>query len=178
MPEYVAFLRAINLGPRRRFPAADVARVTASAGGTEVETYLSTGNVRLTSARRSVAAVAGDLQRAYAADRGFDVPVVVLTPSEVRAVVDVVDALRAEHGDQDALSITLYPAPPDPSAVAAVEALTGPDRALVRDRVAYVFLRHGVQGSALLGSREFRALGAGTARTERVLREVARRWCS
>ena len=70
---YIAFLRAINLGATRKFPKDAVKLATEAAGGTDVETYLNTGNVRLTSTRRSAAAVARDLEQAYAADRGFEV---------------------------------------------------------------------------------------------------------
>ena len=45
MPTYVAFLRAINLGPNRKFAKADIVAATEAAGGTDVETYINTGNV-------------------------------------------------------------------------------------------------------------------------------------
>ncbi|HEY9564422.1 MAG TPA: DUF1697 domain-containing protein, partial [Nocardioides sp.] len=47
MPSYVAFLRAINLGAKRKFPKDDPRSAVESAGFTDVETHINTGNVRL-----------------------------------------------------------------------------------------------------------------------------------
>ena len=79
MPTYVAFLRAINLGPNRKFPKADIVAATEAAGGTDVETYINTGNVRLTSGLRSAAKVEAALEKAYEEQTGFAVPTIVFT---------------------------------------------------------------------------------------------------
>ena len=55
VPTYVAFLRAINLGATRKFPKDAIKAATEAAGGSDVETYINTGNVRLTHSARSVA---------------------------------------------------------------------------------------------------------------------------
>ncbi len=178
MPQYIAFLRAINLGATRVFPKADVQRVTASTGATDVATHLNTGNVRLTSPRRSVAAVRADLERAYAADRGFDVPTVVLTPAEVAAVADLGGTLRDRRSTEGTHYITLYAVPPPAAAAAAVQALDLPgERCIVAGRAAHALLDGDIHDSTLLRSKEFRALGEGTARTLNVIRTLADRWC-
>lgn len=177
MPTYVAFLRAINLGAVRKFPKTDVVAVTEAAGGAGVETYLNTGNVRLTSPQRSPQAVATTLSTAYAFDRGFEVPVVVFTPTELNEVLSCADALLAERGEPPQLNVTLFASAPSAEAVAAVESLELPDVARICGRAAYTFLQEGVHTSTLLKRKEFAALGHGTARTETVLREVGRRWC-
>lgn len=177
MPSYVAFLRAINLGATRRFPAADLVAATQAAGGADVATYLATGNVRLTSSRRSASAVARDLEAAYAADRGFAVPTVVLTPAQVREVTALAEEVLAEHGATPGqVLVTLYAEPPDPEAVAAAHAWDGGDRVVVRGRAAYALLAANVHSSTLLRSKEFRALGEGTGRSLAVLRTLAERW--
>lgn len=178
MPTYVAFLRAINLGAQRRFGKDEVAAATESAGGTEVATYLNTGNVRLTSTRRSASSVATALTKEYANDRGFQVPVIVLTQAEVRAVVETADALIAQHGEPKQLTVTVYAEPPEAAAVAAAEGLNLADRVYVRDRAAFAFLGGGIKNSTLLTRKEFKALGEGTARNLSVLRELAQRWCA
>ena len=177
MPTYVAFLRAINLGAKRKFPKADLLAATEAAGSEDVEAYLNTGNVLLTSRRRSAAAVARDLEQAYAADRGFEVPTIVFRTAEVRAIAETADELVVELGEPAQLNVTLYADPPPAAAARAVEGLELADRAVVRDRAAYVFLHDGFHNAKLLGTREFRALGTGTARNVTVLREIARRWC-
>jgi uncharacterized protein (DUF1697 family) len=49
VPTYVAFLRAINLGAKGKFPKAAIIRAVEAAGFTDVETYINTGNVRFDS---------------------------------------------------------------------------------------------------------------------------------
>lgn len=178
MPRYVAFLRAINLGATRKFSKDDVRAATEAAGGTEVETYLNTGNVVLTSPKRSTAAVARILEQAYADDRGFDVPTLVFTPDELREIVRTADELVAEHGEPEQLNVTLFAEPPSAAASAAVQALELRDRVVVRGRAAHVLLAGSFHDAKVWGRSEFKALGVGTARNVTVLREVARRWCT
>ena len=84
--EYVAFLRAINLGKNRKFPMAELRALLEREGFDGVETWIQTGNVRLRSTLRSPQRLAGRLEELFEADRGFAVPTVVLTPRELRQV--------------------------------------------------------------------------------------------
>ena len=60
-----------------------------------------------------------------------------------------------------------------------VEGLDLPgERAVVAGRAAYVLLDGNIHDSRLLRSKEFAALGQGTARTQAVLETVAARWAS
>lgn len=177
MATWVALLRAINLGSTRKFPMADVVAATEAAGGTDIATHLATGNVRLTSSRRSATAVATALEQAYAADRGFDVPVVVLTPQEVVAIAQRGRELQDEHRPAGKHYVTVYAAPPSAAAVRAVEALDVPgEHCVVDGRAAYALLDGDIHDSKLLRGREFKALGIGTSRTLQVLETVATKW--
>ena len=51
------------------------------------------------------------------------------------------------------------------------------EQSVVHGRAAHVLLDRGVSDSILLRSKEFRALGEGTARTLRVLETIVERWC-
>lgn len=178
MPTYVAFLRAINLGAKRKFPKDDIRRCTESIGATAVETHINTGNVLLTTPLRSRARIEAALERAYETDRGFAVPTMVFTPAELLAVAADADALRAELGDPVAHYITLYKDPPAAAAVSAVEALQVEGESVrVVDRAAHVLLHRSFHEARLLNSREFKALGEGTARNVTVVRAVAAKWC-
>src|SRR5690606_21903809 len=100
VPTYVAFLRAINLGAKRKFSKDAIKAATEAAGGRDVETYINTGNVRLAHSARSVAAVQKALEKAYAAQAGFEVPTVVFTTSELAALVERAEELNAEHAPE------------------------------------------------------------------------------
>ncbi len=136
MPTYLAFLRAINLGPTRKFPANAVRAATEAAGGREVVTYLNTGNVRLDSARRSASLLQRDLEAAYAQDRGFAVPTVVFTRPEVREIAARGRELEDEHGPSGSHYVTLYTGEPTAALVRALTALETPAACASRDMLA------------------------------------------
>ena len=177
MPSYVAFLRAINLGPTRKFPKDAIRAAVESTGCTGVETYINTGNVLLSTRMRSRAKVESALEAAFLADRGFAVPTIAFTPAELRDIVADVDELWAEYGEPKAHAVTLFKEPPTTAAVAAVEALDLGDVPVVRGRAAHVLLRENFHESKVLSSKEFAALGKGTARYAKVIREITARWC-
>lgn len=179
MPSYVAFLRAINLGPRRRYPMGELRAALEGAGYADVRTHLATGNVHLVTRRRSAAAVTTELEAVLAADREFDVPVAVLTPAEVvRAAADG-DALEE---DGWASYVTLLRDAPAPEGVAALTAyaadLGATARVEVRGRAVHLALREAYGATRLDNARMERLLGVtGTSRSLGVVRRVAADWC-
>ncbi len=177
MPTHIAFLRAINLGPKRKFPKDAIKAAVESTGATDVETYINTGNVRLTSRLRSRARVEAALEKAFLADRGFEVATIVFTPAELVAIAEAADDLAGENPKAQAHYITLLKKEPAAEAVDAVEALSV-DRELCRvtGRAAHVVLLKAFHAGNLMKTKPFLALGAGTARNVTVIRTLADRW--
>ncbi|MGH3360906.1 MAG: DUF1697 domain-containing protein [Nocardioides sp.] len=177
MPTHIAFLRAINLGAKRKFPKDAIRSAAEGAGFTDVETYINTGNVRVTTTLRSRAKVEAALEEAFLADRGFEVPTIVFTPAELVAIASYADDLWAEYDEPGAHYVTLLKQPPSGAAVAAVEtAGLGGELCRVRDRAAHVLLPKSFHENRLMNGKAFAALGVGTARNVTVIRELARRW--
>ena len=178
MATYIAFLRAINLGATRKFPKASIIKAAEAAGCTDVETYINTGNVRLTHSARSVAKVQAALEEAYAAEAGFEVPTVVFTTADLAALTARAEELHAEHDPAGQHYVTLFSVAPTAATVNAAHALEHEgERVVVDGRAAYVLLDGNIHTSRLLASKEFKALGQGTARTVKVLRTVTEKWC-
>src|SRR4051794_6526755 len=96
MPTYVAFLRAVNVG-RRKFAKEAIVAACEAAGCTEVETYINTGNVRITTPLRSRAQVEAALEEAFSAEVAFDVPTIVLTPTELTAIAAYAEQVGQQH---------------------------------------------------------------------------------
>ena len=177
MPTYVAFLRAINLGAKRKFPKAAIQAAVESAGGTDVETYINTGNVRLTIPLRSRAKVEAALEKAFEADRGWAVPTIAFTPAELVAIAEDAERLRAEHGEPVAHYITLYKtAPTAATAAALAEVEFEGEQAYVEGRAAHCLLYRSYHESKLVTSKVFAGLGQGTARNVTVVRALADKW--
>lgn len=177
MPQYVAFLRAINLGAKRKFPKGDIVAATEAAGMSDVATHINTGNVRLTSTMRSPAKVRATLERAYAADRGFEVPTVVFTPGELTELTARGVELRAVNEEGARHYVQLFHEPPPQAAIDAFAALTAPgEEVIVEGRAAYALVSS-VADAKLLNTKEFAALGEGTSRTITVLQAIIAKWC-
>ncbi|MCL8025615.1 DUF1697 domain-containing protein [Nocardioides bruguierae] len=175
MATYVAFLRAINLGATRKFPKADIVRTTSEAGFEGVETYINTGNVRLTTAMRSRLRIEAALEKAYAADRGFEVPTIVFTPGEL-AEVDAA-ARAVEHDGKH--YVALLRDLPDEAGLAALRARCAPgERMEVGGRALHWLVgADGVHGTKITNNLIERLLGTvATTRNPTVIAEICSRW--
>jgi uncharacterized protein (DUF1697 family) len=178
MPTYVAFLRAINLGPNRKFPKADIVAATEVAGGTDVATYINTGNVLLTSRLRSRAKVEAALEKAYEARAGFAVPTLVFTPAELAQIA--ADAEELTRPDLERHYLYLLKEPPAAAKVKALMEQEGAaDQVVVRGRAAHILLGEGYQAGKVDPWGVEKALGVvATNRNFNVVTTLAQKWCS
>ena len=178
MATYVAFLRAINLGARRKFPKADIQRVTEDTGFDGVATYINTGNVRLDTRMRSRTRIEAALEAAYLADRGFEVPTIAYAAPELRALVADIGELGEGHTGQH--HVVLLKDEPGPAAVRAAHDLGGDgERLVLRGRAAHLLIGDSFHASTLSNVQVDKVLGGtvGTTRTATVLRTFSERWC-
>ncbi|QNN53511.1 DUF1697 domain-containing protein [Nocardioides mesophilus] len=178
--DYVAFLRAINLGKNRKFPMAEVKACLAAGGFSDVETYIASGNVRVGSSMRSPGNVAAELERLFEADRGFAVPTVVMTPRELRQVYDDAVGLEPPFGAAEVRRyVTLAKEPVPADAAAEIHALEAEGEvARVVGRAVHLWIRAGYQNARLNNARLERAVGVATTRDLKVITTLAERWGS
>jgi uncharacterized protein (DUF1697 family) len=173
MATYIAFLRAINLGASRKFPKDAIKAAVEAAGGTEVETYINTGNVRFGSTLRSRAKVEAALEKAFREDRGFEVPTIVFTPKELVAIADEAEAFG--HGGKHYVS--LLKETPTAAAVAKVEkASTADEVAKVGGRAVHLLLGDNYHEAKLTNAVIEKHLGVATNRNLTVIRALADKW--
>ena len=127
MPTFVALLRGVNVGGRT-LPMADLRTLVEGLGCTGVRTYVQSGNV-VFEGSGTPAALAAGLAQAIAADRGFEVPVIVRRAGDLARTV-AANPFVAEGLDPDAeprlFHVTFLGASPDPAAVAELVAATRP----------------------------------------------------
>lgn len=175
MPTYAAFLRAVNLGATRKFPKAAIVRACEKAGFTEVETYINSGNVRVTTSLRSTAKVEAALETAFAEEAGFDVPTVALTQKELRDIA--ADAIELGEGHEGRYYVSLLKKAPSASAVGELEkAGTAGERAVVRGRGAHLLLGEDYHTAKLGNALVEKHLGVATNRNLNVIRTLAEKW--
>jgi uncharacterized protein (DUF1697 family) len=85
--EYIALLRAINVGTGRKVPMADLRALMDDAGATDVATYIQSGNVVFGHEQADEAALRDDLETRLEAAFGFAIPVLLRTTGDVAALV-------------------------------------------------------------------------------------------
>lgn len=138
MPVFIGFLRAVNIGARR-YPMAELRAALEAAGFEDVATHIQTGNVRVRTRLRSRDAVAAELERVFAEDRGFTVPTVVLTAAELAATAADVAALGRQHQPAYGHYVSLLKQDPPTATVRDLEAASfAGERVLVRGRAVHL----------------------------------------
>jgi len=175
MPTYIAFLRAINIG-QRKFAKDVIVAACEAAGCTDVETYINTGNVRITTPLRSRAKVEAALEDAFSAKAGFEVPTIVLTPTELTAIAAYVEQLGKGHDGRHYVSLLK-----DSPSGAAVKKLEGAgkegERAVVEGRAVHLLLGKDYHSAKLSNAVVEKHLGVATNRNVNVIRALAEKWC-
>lgn len=175
MPTYVAFLRAINLGATRKFPKDAIRAAAEKAGFTDVETYINTGNVRVTTRMRSRARVEQALERAFLDDRGFEVPTIAFTPSEITAIAEEATEFARDH--EGVHYVSLLKNEPTDELVAQIEAAgRGEESARVGGRAVHLLLGLNYHEARLGNAAVEKVLGVATNRNLKVIRTLAEKW--
>ena len=174
MATYIGFLRAINLGAKRKFPKADIVAAVEAAGFTDVETYINTGNVRFDTTMRSRAKIEAALEKAFLEDRGFEVPTMVFTQKELVEIAE--HASSFGHGGRHYVS--LLKEVPTAAAIKKVEAVsTTEEVAKVGGRAAHLLLGDNYHEAKLTNATIEKHLGVATNRNLTVIRTLAEKWC-
>jgi len=176
MPTYIGFLRAVNIG-KRQYKTADLRSALTAAGYGDVETYIQTGNVRVTSPLRSPAKLAAELEAVFLADRGFEVPTMVFRPDELRRLVDEAADVQ-EKKPEYAHYISLLKEPATASAAEAAAQLSLPgETVVVRGRAVHLLYDIPYGQAKLSNPKLEKTVGPATNRSLKVLREIVEKWC-
>jgi uncharacterized protein (DUF1697 family) len=159
MPTYIALLRGINLGPRNKIAMADLRELLQSLGHENVRTLILSGNAIFTSRRRSIPRLERQIERAIKQRFGHEIRVLIRSADEMAAVVDG-NPLAGRATDGSRLFALFLERDPDRRRVDAIDAdAFAPEEFRLGDRVIYVLVRWGVQGSKLLPALSDKRLG-------------------
>ena len=175
MPTYIALLRALNVGGRF-YKMADLRACLEAAGLHDVETYIQTGNVRFTTSMRSKVKIEKHVEDALADGCGFDVPALVLTPSELRQVYDDAMALDSPLPGEPRRYVTFLKRTPSPEAVQAIETtIFDGEAAVVVGNAVHVWLIVPARKAKSYNTKAHKSL-VGTTRDLKVVTKLAVTW--
>ncbi|MBW3601848.1 MAG: DUF1697 domain-containing protein [Actinobacteria bacterium] len=178
MTKYAAFLRAVNLGPRRRVSSAELRRIFEDLGFGDVATFRTSGNVAFSAGREPAAMLTTRIEEGLAESLGYEVPTFLRTAYEMRALAEHQpfdpELLRTSRGK---LQVSLLSDRPAKGAEAAVLALaTDQDRLALGDRELYWLPSGGILDSRLDQKAIATLLGPSTMRTKGTVEQLAAKY--
>ena len=151
MARYAALLRGVNVGGNS-LSMPDLSRIVETLGGRDVQTYLQSGNVVYTGAKR----IGLELEAALMDSLGVRAPVLLRSGKEL---ADVVAGKPYDEAGK-AVSVTFLGDKPAAAALAAIDASAyGADRFAVQGREIYLHTPVGYGRSKLNNSFWERKLG-------------------
>lgn len=176
MTTWIALVRAINLGPRRRVSMSDLRDLTESAGFDAVRTILQSGNLVFRGGRGTTAAVERTLESAAGERLGMPADFFVRTAEEWTAILEQNPFPKAAAHDPGRLIVMCLKRAPGPDTVAALqEAIVGREIFRANGREAYIVYPDGQGRSRLTNALIEKKLGTrGTARNWNTVVKLAR----
>ncbi|RKS07742.1 uncharacterized protein (DUF1697 family) [Nocardiopsis sp. Huas11] len=167
MTRYVALLRGVNVGGRRRLPMADLRDMLAGLGYTGVATYVQSGNAVLEAATDDGGAVAAAVSSAIRERFELDVPTVVRSAERMR---EVVAANPLEVPDPSRFLVLFATAPFDAGALRGLDPAAYPrERLAVGGTEAYTCHEEGIRFAKLPEVVGRHTAGTVTARNWRTV---------
>lgn len=180
MGRYVAFLRGVNLGSRRRVRNEDLRRCFEEMGFEEVATFRASGNVIFASAVREAESMLATRIEAGLGERlGFDVTVFLRSCEEVAGIAarQPFDSKLVAQS-KGKLQVAFYATKPSAKAKKTVlDHADDEDRLAVEGRELYWLPSAGISESDLDWGPIDRALGQGTMRTMGTVEQIAAKHC-
>ena len=168
MGTYVALLRGINVGGKKKVGMADLRAVLEDLGYGDVRTLLQSGNAVFAAAK----AEPERIERALADRFGFDVRVIMRTAAAMAKVVDANPFPEALDGDPKNLHVWFLDGAA-PKALDVDPELYAPDRVAMGKAEVYVWHMNGMAQSAVSKHVNDKMLGRTvTARNWNTVRKL------
>lgn len=160
----IVLLRGVNIGSTNRVPMARLRSALEDAGFENLQTYVQSGNVVLSSGD-SAAKVARACRRLIAEEFGLEIPVVVRTRAELARVVTR-NPLGEVATDPKRYQVSFLEEKPSAELLRKLEAAAAPaERVVAHGREIYAWHPEGVARSKLWAALAGKGLGVtATAR--------------
>jgi uncharacterized protein (DUF1697 family) len=170
---YVALLRGINLGAKKRVSMTDLRALFTSLGAEDVTTYVQSGNVVFKSGEGSAKLAAG-IERRIRRDLGLTVTVLLRTKPQLAKVVTG-NPFAKRVKDPTKLHVTFLAETPNRSRVRRLDREHGePDEFRVVGREVYLHCPNGYGRSKLTNAYFEKELGvAATTRNWKSVTKLA-----
>ncbi|SHI34623.1 Uncharacterized conserved protein, DUF1697 family [Mesonia phycicola] len=146
--KYVALLRGINVGGKRKLKMADLRESVLKIDFTEVSTYIQSGNLFFTSEEKNARILEEKLAQHLLDEYTYDIPVVIRTAGEIEKAISKNPFSNAEDFKQ--LHLIFLKENPAQDLVNAFKELEFPSEQFkIEEKHLYVNYTEGVRNSKL-----------------------------
>jgi uncharacterized protein (DUF1697 family) len=168
-----ALLRGVNLGAHNRIRMPELRALVEGLGGTDVSTYLQSGNVVFRS-DRAAASLAKAIEQSIRSELGVDIAVVIRSGTQLERLV-VGNPFGCPKGKENTLYVTFLAKKPDTTRVRKLrEESFEPERFELAGENVYLSFPNGYGRSKLNNALLERRLGvAATTRNWRTVTALA-----
>ena len=157
---YVALLRGINVGGKKKIAMADLRSLFSELGFEDVVTYIQSGNVVFRTSRADADALSAKIEREIAAVFGIKPAVLLRMPKELTTIAER-NPYLSRNADLSKLHVVFLDHAPAKRAAAALDTERSPgDEFTLKGREIYLHLPNGAGRSKLTIDYFERALGA------------------
>lgn len=166
MSVVIALLRGVNVGGRHPVRMDLLRKVSSELGCTDVQTYVQSGNLVLRSPGKGLPVLKQQLETAFKATFGFEVPVVLRSAGDVRKIVKHNPFPKRVEAESAKLHVTFLYDDPGEANRKLVRAMTfSPEDVRIEGREIYTYYPEGAGKSKLRWPMIEKVLGTpGTAR--------------
>lgn len=171
----VALLRGINVGGNKLVPMADLRAMLEGLGYSEVRTLLQSGNAVFEAPESGCDPFENQIETVIRARFGFEVEVMVRTPSDWTNVLSANPFPSAAEEEPGRLLVVFLKSKPEPGAFESLAAAhPGPEKMVLAGRELYVHYVDGIGVSKLNPNQIERKLGVrGTGRNWNTVLKIA-----
>ena len=165
MAAFICFLRGVNVGGKGKVPMADLRTLLEGLGFEKVKTLLQSGNVVFAAKGGTATALAGKIEAAIARRFAYQSDVHLLTPPELRCIVEANPYPAEAKKDPSHLVVRFVAKPLDKAAQSALAATAAEgEKFKVTPGALFLYYAHGIARSKLGSTLDRKDGPRGTAR--------------
>ena len=139
MTKYIAILRGINVGGKRKILMADLKELFSEIGFADIQTYIQSGNVIFNTKRKDDnIELANKIEQSIAKNYDFKVPVIVRNVEELNEVIS--NNPFFEKNDIERLHLTFLKEVPETEKLDKIKTYDySPDKFEIKDKNVFVY---------------------------------------
>lgn len=139
MGKFVAILRGINVGGRRKLPMKELKQLFQDLGYSEVKTYIQSGNV-IFNAETAEEEISKAVENAIFEQFGYEVPVICRSAEDFEKSIDENPFFEDTVGEIERLHLTFLKELPGKKQLEKLKEYDfSPDEFLVKDKNVYIY---------------------------------------